>query len=152
MISTWETVAKKVAEKLGIEESLVKEHILEIARNTIKHLENPDVLEYEVFGIFYLVASHPKINKSIKKVQNYKQTLDLLLPSLHKGDRKEAMEKVQARNLELISCADHLKKEIAVMRFHSRAVADNGPNPKRLKKYIVPKPVHKKYEKSKKAE
>ena len=65
MVSRWEDVAGRVAEKTGIEYELVLSHIKDIAKTTKSQIINPTTPEIEVFGVVYLRGSRMKTSRFI---------------------------------------------------------------------------------------
>lgn len=64
MVSEWQKVANRVAEKLGLSPDEVQGHILEVSKAIRNQMTSPDTVEIDLFGINYLRLSRPKLQKS----------------------------------------------------------------------------------------
>lgn len=65
MITRWQEVSKQVADSLGLDPDKVKKRIQQLAKVTEEHLNDPTVMETDVFGIGTFCARYGRIKRSI---------------------------------------------------------------------------------------
>lgn len=65
MISRWQDVARKAAEKLGVDEESYLQYIEDWGQAIQSHASKPKVMQTDMFGVGYLKASYGKIKKEL---------------------------------------------------------------------------------------
>jgi len=72
MISRWEDVAVRVADRLNMPVQDVIYYITEMAERTRSHAIHPKVMETDLFGLGYLQARYGKLQQAISKLKYVK--------------------------------------------------------------------------------
>ena len=69
MVSRWQDVAKKAAEKLGVDPDTYTQYIEDWGKIIQSHASKPTVMETDVFGVGYFKASFGKITKELQTLR-----------------------------------------------------------------------------------
>ena len=69
MITRWETIADRVADRLKLPKEVVREALTDMAQKTIDHAKHPTVMETDIFGIGCIQARYGKMLTRVPHLQ-----------------------------------------------------------------------------------
>jgi hypothetical protein len=72
MITRWQDISKRVANKLGVSEAAVKAALEDMAKKIAAHASHPSVMETDLFGVGTLKCTYGKL---IKRVESLKRII-----------------------------------------------------------------------------
>lgn len=96
MITRWEEISDRVADKLGLGRDEVRDAVLKMAKQTQAHAMHPDLMETDVFGIGYLTVKFNRIKPSAYRLKRVRAIRERFMQAcLDRGTEKE-LEKAMA--------------------------------------------------------